>query len=81
MHTQVTQTQFKIEDATVVHIPTGAEFLPQAGDSVVVWTGNIGRALPSGEVYQYGDVLDVMKGVWRENCSRFHPRLEPMGAA
>ena len=35
MHTQVTGTQFEIEDTTVVHIPTGAEFLPQAGDSVV----------------------------------------------
>jgi hypothetical protein len=81
MHTQVTRTQFKIKDATVVHIPTGAEFLPQTGDSVVVWTGDIGRTLPSGEVYQYGDVLDVMKAVWRESCSRFRPRLEPVGAA
>ncbi len=36
MDTQVTRTQFKIKDATVVHIPTGAEFLPQAGDSVIV---------------------------------------------
>jgi hypothetical protein len=81
MHTQVTRTQFEIKDATVIHTSTGAEFIPQGGDSVVVWTGDIGRKLPSGEVYQYGDVLDVMRAVWRESCSRFRPRLEPMGAA
>jgi hypothetical protein len=29
MHTQVTRAQFKIRDATVVHTPTGAEFISQ----------------------------------------------------
>jgi hypothetical protein len=51
--------------------------MPQAGDSVIVWTGDIGQNLPSGEVYRYADVLDMMRAVWRENCSR----LEPIGAA
>ena len=81
MHTQVTRAQFKIRDATVVHTPTGAEFISQPGDSVVVWTGEIGRKLPSGEVYRYGDVLDMMRTVWRESCFRIRPRLEPMDAA
>ena len=44
--------------------------MPQVGDSVIVWTGDIGQRLPSGEVYRYGDVLDMMRAVWRESCSR-----------
>jgi hypothetical protein len=77
MHTRVNRSQFEIKDTTVVHIPTGAEFMPQVGDSVIVWTGDIGQKLPSGEVYRYGDVLDMMRAVWRESCSR----LEPASAA
>jgi hypothetical protein len=44
MHTRVNRSQFEINDTTVVHTPTGAEFTPQAGDSVIVWTGDIGVA-------------------------------------
>ena len=47
MHTPVNRSQFEIKDTTVVHIPTGAEFMPQAGDSVIVWTGDIGRTCPA----------------------------------
>ena len=79
MHTQVTRAQFKIEDATVVHTPTGAEFTPLTGDAVIVWTGDIGRRLPSGEVYQYAEVIDMMSTVWRDSFSRICHRLEPMG--
>ena len=75
MHTRATWDEFEIKDDTVIHIPTGAEFIAQAkaGDSAVVWTGDIGRKLPSGDVYQYGEVLEMMRAVWRENCAR---RLE-----
>ena len=70
MHTQANQFEFEIKGPTVVHTPTGAEFIPQVGDSVIVWTGDIGQKLPSGDVYRYEDVLDVMRTVWRESCRR-----------
>jgi hypothetical protein len=78
MHTQVNRSQFEIKDTTVVHTPTGAEFIPLAGDSVMVWTGDIGQRLPSGDIYRYADVLDMMRTVWREGCSH---DLTPMSAA
>jgi hypothetical protein len=31
---------------TVVHTPTGAEFIPQVGDSVIVWKGTLDRNCP-----------------------------------
>jgi hypothetical protein len=49
------------------------------GDSVIVWTGDIGQKLPSGEMYWYDDVLYMMRTVWRESCARI--RLEPASAA
>jgi len=70
MHTQANQFEFEIEGPTVVHTPTGAEFIPQVGGSVIVWTGDIGQRLPSGDVYRYDDVLDVMRTVWRESSRR-----------
>ena len=81
MHTQANRSQFEIKETTVVHTPTGAEFIPQAGDSVIVWTGDIGRKLPSGDLYRYGDVLDMMRTVWRESGSRIRTQLEQMSAA
>jgi hypothetical protein len=81
MHTRVNQSQFEIKDTTVVHIPTGAEFIPLSGESVIVWTGDIGQKLPSGDFYRYDDVIDMMRIVWRESCSRINTRLERMSAA
>jgi hypothetical protein len=81
MHTQANRSQFEIKGPTVVHSPTGAEFIPQAGDSVIVWTGDIGQKLPSGDVYRYDDVLNMMRTVWRESCAHIRARLEPMSAA
>jgi hypothetical protein len=78
MHTQANRTQFEMNGATIIHTPTGAEFTPQGRDSVIVWTGDIGQKLPSGDVYRYADVLDVMRPVWGETRS---VRLEPMNAA
>lgn len=70
-HSDVTRDQFEVRADLVIHTPTGAEFIPHSGneDSVMVWTGNIGRRLSSGIVYQYGDVLAMMKAVWRERSS------------
>jgi hypothetical protein len=72
MHTrtEVTRDQFEIRDDLVIHTPTGAEFTPEKEDSVLVWTGEIGRKLSSGAVYQYGDVLAVMRAFWREHSKR-----------
>jgi len=81
MHTRVTRSQFETKGTTIVHTPTGAEFIPQIGDSVMVWTGATGQKLPSGDVYQYRDVLDMMRTVWRESCSHICAQLEPMSAA
>jgi hypothetical protein len=69
MHTRLNRSQFEIKDTLVIHIPTRAEFMPQVGDSVIVWTGDIGQKLPNGEVYRYVDVLDMMRTVWRESSS------------
>ena len=80
MHTRVTRSQFEIKETTVVHTPTGAEFIPQSDYSVMLWTGDIGQKLLSGDVYQYRDVLDMMRTVWRESCPHIRA-LEPMSAA
>jgi len=66
--TKVTRDQFEVRDDLIVHTPTGAEFTPHSKreESLLVWTGEIGRRLSSGAIYQYDDVLAVMKTVWRE---------------
>jgi hypothetical protein len=67
-HAEVSPDQFEVRDDLVVHMPTGAEFTlhPRCEHSLVVWTGEIGRALESGAVYRYDDVLAAVKAVWRE---------------
>ena len=47
MHTQVTRAQFKIKDATVVHSPAGAEFIPQAGDQSLCGRGTSVGSCPA----------------------------------
>jgi hypothetical protein len=71
-HTEVARDQFEVTDGMVIHTPTGAEFIPhsETEDSLLVWTGEIGRRLSSGEFYQYGEVLAVMKAIWRERAKR-----------
>ena len=72
-HAEVTSDQFEVTDDLVIHHkPTGAEFTPHSEkkDSVLVWTGEIGRKLSNGAVYQYRDVLAVMKAIWRERANR-----------
>jgi len=68
---KVTPDQFEVRDDLVVHTPTGAEFTPhpEREDSLVVWTGEIGKTLSSA-VYRYDDVLAAMKAVWRERSKR-----------
>ena len=72
-HTEVTRDQFEVTDDLVIrHRPTGAEFTPHSEkeDSLLVWTGEIGRKLSNGAVYRYRDVLAVMKVIWRERAKR-----------
>jgi hypothetical protein len=65
---QVMRHQFEVRDESIIHTPTGAEFAPISGtaDSLMVWTGEIGTRLASGEVYVYADVLAAMKTLWSE---------------
>lgn len=46
--------------------------------AVVVWTGELGRSLPTGERYSYAEVLAVVRGLWLERV--FPPELAPIGA-
>ena len=80
MHTRVTQEQFEIRDGVYTHIPTGAEFAPNPNSegSMVIYTGNIGSRLASGQLFLYGEVLKVMKMIWEE-VSRDQARVaEPV---
>ena len=70
MFAKVMPDQFQVKDELIIHTPTRAEFTPVAGasESMVVWTGDIGRALPDGVVYCYAEVLAMTKRVWRETA-------------
>jgi hypothetical protein len=66
---KVLRNQFVIEDGSIIHTPTGAEFTPvsNAPDSLLVWTGDVGNVLETGERYRYADVLAMMKTLWPSN--------------
>jgi hypothetical protein len=68
MYTRVTRDQFEVRENVLIHTPTNAEFTPhpEREDSIMVWTGDIGMRLPNGELYDYSEVLAMMKTVWRE---------------
>ena len=72
MHATVTLDQFEVRDGLVLHKPTEAEFTPhpKREDSVLVWTGRIGKRLSNGAVYQYADVLAAMKAFWRDRSKK-----------
>ena len=78
MFAQVSRDQFEIKEDAIIHTPTGAEFTPVMGhaESVLIWTGEIGNRLWSGEVYRYADVILMMKKLWGGKSSadrqRFH---------
>jgi hypothetical protein len=71
MYAKVMRDQFEINDESIIHKPTAAEFAPAfgLGDSVVVWTGDIGKRLPDGHIYRYADVLEMMKRLRQEISS------------
>jgi hypothetical protein len=71
MFAQVMRHQFDIREDSIIHMPTGAEFAPVLGtaESLMIWTGEIGKRLPGGDVYGYADVLAGMKTLWRELTS------------
>jgi hypothetical protein len=68
MYTRVTRDQFAIRNGVFIHRPTQAEFTPNSSreDSLLVYTGDIGSRLQSGERFEYTEVLRVMQGMWRE---------------
>jgi hypothetical protein len=80
MHANVTRDQFEVRSDIIIHLPTGAEFIPTRGSigSVVIWTGELGRNLPTGERYSYAEVLAVVRALWMERA--FPPELVPIGA-
>ena len=68
MYTQVAKDQFEIRDGVCIHTPTQAEFAPNPNSegSILIYTGNIGSKLASGELFAYAEVLQVMKVLWEE---------------
>jgi hypothetical protein len=68
MYTKVMRDQFEIKDSAIIHTPMGAEFTPVTGTpgSMLIWTGEIGSVLHTGERYRYADVLAVMKTIWHQ---------------
>jgi hypothetical protein len=68
MYAKVMRDQFQVRDESIIHTPTGAEFTPVIGDgdSMMIWTGGIGRSLFDGVVYRYAEVLAMTKSLWRE---------------
>jgi hypothetical protein len=68
MYTKVMRNQFEIKEGAIIHTPTGAEFTPVTGtaDSILIWTGEMGRLLQTGELYRYADVFAVMKTIWQQ---------------
>jgi hypothetical protein len=68
MYTRVTKDQFEIRDGICIHTPTQAEFAPNPNSegSMLIYTGNIGSKLASGELFAYAEVLQVMKVLWEE---------------
>ena len=78
MYTPVRRDQFDTRGDTIIHAPTGAEFTanPSSRDSFIIWTGELGRHLPSGDRYSYADVLALVKSIWREGACT---DLEPAG--
>jgi hypothetical protein len=80
MYTRVTKDQFEIRDGVCIHTPTQAEFAPNPNSegSMLIYTGNIGSKLASGELFAYAEVLQVMKVLWEE-LSRDQARVaEPV---
>jgi hypothetical protein len=76
MYTRVTKDQFEIRDGICIHTPTQAEFAPNPNSegSMLIYTGNIGSKLASGELFAYAEVLQVMKVLWEE-VSRHQTRV------
>ena len=68
MYTRVTKEQFEIRNGVYIHTPTKAEFAPNPNSegSMVIYTGNIGLRLASGQLFAYAEVLQVMKDLWQE---------------
>jgi hypothetical protein len=75
MYTSVRRDQFDSRGNTIIHAPTGAEFTANSTsrDSFLIWTGELGRTLPSGDLYSYADVLAMVKSLWREGAFEPHP--------
>jgi hypothetical protein len=75
MYTSVRRDQFDIRGNTIIHAPTGAEFTANSTsrDSFLIWTGELDRALPSGDRYSYAEVLAMMKSLWSDGAFEFHP--------
>jgi hypothetical protein len=57
MYTRVTKEQFQIRDGVCIHTPTDAEFAPNPNSegSMVIYTGNIGSRLVSGQLFAYAE--------------------------
>ena len=68
MSTRVTKSQFEVRDGAFIHKPTQAEFTPNSSHegSLLIYTGRIGDRLETGELFEYAEVLRIMRRLWRE---------------
>jgi len=68
MYTRVTKEQFEIRHGVYIHTPTEAEFAPNPNSegSMLIYTGNIGSKLASGQLFAYSEVLHMAKILWEE---------------
>jgi hypothetical protein len=68
VYTRVTKEQFEIRDGVYIHTPTDAEFAPNPNSegSMVIYTGCIGAKLASGDLFDYAEILKVMRSLLEE---------------
>jgi hypothetical protein len=67
MADRVTEDQFEIDDQGIKHIPTGAHFVPYAGNprgGGNMRLGNLGNRLADGRDFRPEEVQSMMQRLW-----------------
>jgi hypothetical protein len=76
MSTPVRRDQFKLAPKGIVHLPTGAAYIPHPGAPYVgtMNPNQLGNVLPNGEDYRPHEVKAMMEQLWAEYVAA-NPRL------
>ena len=61
-------------ESAFTHLPRRSLLLILSEGSMLIYTGNIGSKLASGELFAYAEVLEMMKVLWEE-VSRDQARM------